>query len=446
MSEQALDLRRSMQIVRRHKRIFGAIVLLGLLLGTAYAVLKPPMLTSTALVVLGQTPASNSQAAGAASGTDSYVATQVVIASSVPVLSLALPHVSPAMELQTLEGKVQVKSVTVSILSFSATGETAAEAEATANAVANSYVAYVTPASSPVGHVPARVLQSATSASGTKLPERIVIFGLLGALAGALVGFVTSLAIGRNERRLTGRDAIANSIGAPVLASLPVAHPSDAAAWAKLLDEYQPGVVHAWGLTKMLRQFGVAEIGVNNGARDSGASLTVLSLSTDPRALALGPQLAAFAASLGIPTALVIGPQQDMIITATLRTACAAQAQAAAGRHKPLRLVVSDDGHLGRLRAGFVVVVAVVDGRAPRMPDTVRTSATVLGVSAGVATAEQLARAATAAAADDREIIGILVADPDSGDQTTGRIPRLTPAMPRPLPTRVTDVPTEIRQ
>ena len=42
-----------------------------------------------------------------------------------------------------------------------------------------------------------------------------------------------------------------------------------------------------------------------------------------------------------------------------------------------------------------------------------RTTATVLGVSAGAATAEQLARVAVVAAADGREITGILVADPD---------------------------------
>ena len=52
MSQQALDLRRSMQIVRRYKVLVGVVVVLGILAGGAYAVLKPPMLTSTALVVL----------------------------------------------------------------------------------------------------------------------------------------------------------------------------------------------------------------------------------------------------------------------------------------------------------------------------------------------------------------------------------------------------------
>ena len=54
-----------------------------------------------------------------------------------------------------------------------------------------------------------------------------------------------------------------------------------------------------------------------------------------------------------------------------------------------------------------------------------RTTATVLGVSAGAATAEQLARVAASAAADGRDIAGILVADPDPADHTTGRLPQL---------------------
>jgi hypothetical protein len=349
------------------------------------------------------------------------------------------------MSLQTLQTRVQVTSVADSILSISASGGTAEQAEATANAVANSYIAYVGAAASPVGHVSASMLESATTATGSKLPTQIVIFGLLGVLAGALVAFVISLAISRNGRRLVERDAIANSIGVPVLASIPVGHPSDAASWARLLEEYEPGAVYAYGLSQLLWQFGATDMGASNGARGSGSSLTVLSVSTDPGALALGPQLAAFAAARGIPTALVIGPQQDMDVIATLRTACAAAAQPG-GQRRPLRLIVSDDGHLGQLRAAFVVVVTVVDARAPRMPDTVQTSATVLGVSAGAATAEELARAATAAAVDGREVAGILVADPEPSDQTTGRIPQLARPTRRQMPTRAKDVPTEIRR
>jgi capsular polysaccharide biosynthesis protein len=444
MSQQALDLRRSAQIVRWHRRIFGFIVVLGLLLGAAYAVIKPPVYTSSALVVLPSAAAADEQAAAAGTGanSDSYIATLVVIGSSDSVLAGALPHVGTPTSLQMLQENVQVKSLTGSIISFSATGSSVARAEATANAVAGSYIAYVTSGSSPVGRVPAKILESATSATGEKLIERIVLFGLLGALAGALVGFVVSLAIGRGDRRLTERAAIANSIGVPVLASIPVSRPSDPASWAKLLAEYEPGEVPTWVLSKLLQQLGVED----DGANESSLTVTVLSLSCDPRALALGPQIAAFAASRGIPTALVVGPQQDLNTTAPLRTACAAASASAVHGRKQLRLVVSDDGHADLDDAAFVVVVAVVDDRAPLVPDTVPTTATVLGVSAGAVTAEQLARAAMAAAAEGREIFGIVVANPDPGDQSTGRIPRLTPTGRHALPTRANDVHTEIRR
>jgi capsular polysaccharide biosynthesis protein len=437
MSQHALDLKSSIQAVRRHSKLFWAIIVLGLLLGAFYAALKPPPVTSSALVVLPQAGAQSQQVSSGEANTE--VETQVVVAGSAVVLADALPHISPAVSLQTLESRVQVTNPAGSILSFSASGDNAAAAVATANAVAESYITYTTSKHSAAGSVPAKMLQPATTATGKKLPERIAIYGLLGVIAGIIVGFIVAIATNGSDRRLRERDEIANSIGVPVLASVPVARPSDATSWAKLMEEYEPGVVHAWGLTRLLQQLGVAG---SNGT----VSLTVLSLASDPKSLALGPQLAAFAAARGIRTALLMGPQQDTNVTAPLRTACAVSAQSSAGRQERLQLGTREDGdHLGQLDASFIVVVAVVDDRAPVLPNSLRTAATVLGVSAGGATAEQLARAATAAAVSGREVAGILVADPEPGDQSTGRIPRLAPAVQRHLPTRVNDVATEIK-
>jgi capsular polysaccharide biosynthesis protein len=436
MSQHALDLKSSIQAVRLHSKVFFAIIVLGLLLGAAYAVLKPPPVTSAALVVLPQAGAQSQQVSTGEANTE--VETQVVVAGSAVVLADALPHISPAVSLQTLESRVQVTNLAGSILSFSASGGNAAEAEATANAVAESYIAYTTSGDSAAGSVPAKMLQPATSATGKKLPERVAIYALLGVIAGIVVGFIVVIATNGNDRRLRERDAIANSIGVPVLASVPAARAGDAASWAKLMEGYEPGVVHAWALTRLLQQLGVPD---SRGP----VSLTVLSLASDPKALALGPQLAAFAAARGVRTALVMGPQQDTNVTATLRTACAVSEQSSSGRQQRLRLAVSDDGDFGRLDASFVVVVAVVDGRAPVVPHSLRTGVTVLGVSAGGATAEQLARAATAAAVSGQEVAGILVADPEPGDQTTGRIPRLGPPVHRQQPTRVNDVATQIQ-
>jgi capsular polysaccharide biosynthesis protein len=447
MSQQNLDLRKSFQIVRRRKWLFGVVAAVGFLMGAAYAVLTPPMMSSTALVVISGLPASlTNQANTVNADTETGLATEMVIASSDPVLAGALPKVSPPTNsLHALGKRVSVTALAGSdVLSFTATGKTAGQAENTANAVANSYIAYVGTSTNPALHVAAEMVEPATTATASKRPEHIGIYAILGTLAGALVGFVICMALSRSNRRLVQRDEIANSIAVPVLASIPVERPSGPASWVRLLEEYEPDPVHAYWLTKLLRQFGLADY-KTGGTTVNASSLTVLSLASDPTALALGPQLVAFASACGIPTALVVGPQQDMNVTASLRTACAAWAQTASGHGKPLQLIVTEDDRVDHVSAAFTVAVVVIDGQDPRVPPTAPTTATVLGVSAGGATAEELARVATATAADGRDIYGILVANPDAGDQTTGRIPRLSPAR-RALPTRVNGLTTEIRR
>src|SRR5580692_8360242 len=151
MSQENLDLRRSIQAARRHKKLIGGVVALGIILGAGYAYLSPPLLSSTALVVFTDESSQSSQAAAA--GVDPGLATQVVVAASDPVLVDALPHISLPISLQTLQSRVSVASVNSSnVLSFTATGTTAGQAEATADAVANSYIAYVGAASGASGN------------------------------------------------------------------------------------------------------------------------------------------------------------------------------------------------------------------------------------------------------------------------------------------------------
>jgi capsular polysaccharide biosynthesis protein len=458
MSQQALDLRKSMQILRRRKLLVAVMVLLAILGGVAYAVVEPPTLSSTALVALSA-PAASQQQQTTTTGIDPFTATQEVVAGSYQVLAYALAHVRPAMSLDDLRRHVQVSSPSTDIISITANGSNTADVEATANAVANSYIHYVASPQSVVGHLRAQLLESANLATGPSRLERFVIFGLLGGLGGALIGVIVALAVGRNDRRLRARDEIANSVGIPVLASVPVAHPSSAGAWTKLLEDYKPTAVHSWQLRTALQQLGLARLGFGRSAYDDGRvsvyngadggrfSLVVLSLSSDPAAMALGPQLAAFAASQEIPTSLVIGPQQDAAATATLRTACAAQLSETSMRHGLLRVTSYNEGSIDvQPDTALVIVVAVVDSRAPKMPETMRTNATVMGVSAGAATAEQLARAAVVAASDGREITGILVADPDPDDQTTGRIPQMNRPARRVRPSRLRGIVTEIRR
>jgi capsular polysaccharide biosynthesis protein len=436
MSAQALDLRRAARIVRRKKKLVGAVAALGLLAGVGYALMNPPAYTSSALVVVSSSV---------------NISTQTVIATSDPVFSLALrssPALrtsDPGLSLPALHNRVQAKRVTSQLMSIDAQGQTAAQAEDAANAVARGYASYVDSANSPVGQVPTRILQPATLAAGGSLTTHVLGAAGPGVVLGALIGAIIAVAIGRSDRRLRERDEIADSVGIAVLASVRIGHPSDATGWAKLLETYEPEAVDAWRLRKILRQLGL--VGATTGDPGAGreSSVAMLSLASDRDALALGPQLAAFAASLGIPTALVVGPQQDPNTAATLRAACAAE-QGPSRRSRNLIIAVSDRNHASQLPGGVLtIVVAVVDGQSPRVADTMGAATTVLGVTSGAVTAEQLARVAASAASAGRDVAGILVADPDPADQTTGRIPQVARPGLRRAPTRMTGSMTETR-
>ena len=427
MSDQVLDLSRSVHLIRRHLIWVLVAAAVGLGAGSWYGLRHPPMVSSTALVEL---PASIKD-----------VTTQAVIADSDNVLAGALASIRPAVSLQTLQSRVHVTNLTANVLSISAEGTTPTQAERTANAVARSFVSYVGTSKGAVGRVLAQVLEPATTASGRSPQLWIAITAGTGALLGALIGAIGAIAFGRRDRRLQLRDQIADAIGVPVLASLRVLRPADAAGWTRLLDDYQPSASDAWRLVNLLRPLGipdVAKIGANGRGR---FSVMVLSLISDRRALALGPQLAVFAARQGVPTALVIGAGKDARVTAALRTACAAVPSP--NRSGRLRVAVADHSYDDvPADAALTVVVVAVDDLSPQLANAIRTHATVLGVSAGAATAEQLARVAASAASEGHQIEGILISDPDETDQTTGRLPQLSRPARRLHPTRVTGVPT----
>jgi len=418
VSPQVLDTRRFLHTLRRHRKLVGFAVVLGLVGGAAFTVTRPPLYSAKALVELPG---------------EQYIQTQVVVAISDNVLVGAMPNINPAVPLATLRHEVTATSLTTEIVQIAAQGTTAAQAESVANAVANSYVSFLSSPSAPGGKVVGHLLDSASTAARTPLSSRLLLYCGLGALLCGLIGSLIALSIDRADRKLWERDAIADAIGVPVIASVPVAHPSSAAGWRKLLEGYDPGVVHGWTLRKALHHLDLIDV---RGGR--GASLTVLSLSSDPGAVALGPQLAVFAASLGIPTALVIGPRNDTNAMATLCAACTVTPVVSSGSGR-LQITVGDDEDADSPRAAaLTIVAAVVDDQASQVAQVMRTTATVLGVSAGVATAEQLARVAISAASDGRDIAGIVVADPDSADQTTGRLPEPSRPTQRRLPTRRT--------
>ena len=156
------------------------------LAGAVFAALSPPMLTSETAVLIPNTL---------------HPATQVAIASSSPVLASALRSIDPATSLGSLRGRVQVRGVTSRVILIGAKGQTAATAEHTANAVADSYIAH---ANGPRRMRP-QVLDPAAIARGTPLPARLLVTAGLGTLLGALIGVFGTLVFGRRDRRLRER-------------------------------------------------------------------------------------------------------------------------------------------------------------------------------------------------------------------------------------------------
>jgi len=173
MSQQAPDLPRSVQIIGRYRTLVGMMAVLGLLAGAVFAALNPPASTSTALVAF---TAPRCPAAAFCGG---------------PMFS---PDYIAATVLTTLPGGVQIELVTGTVLAVSATAGTAAEAEASADGAARSYLAY-TASLNYLGERPsARILVPATIATGTTPPKQVFGEALLGAVLGALAGIIAALA------------------------------------------------------------------------------------------------------------------------------------------------------------------------------------------------------------------------------------------------------------
>jgi capsular polysaccharide biosynthesis protein len=198
MKQQTVGVSRFRQFVLMG--VVGEVAVVGLVAGIVFAALHTPLLTSTAAVLL-PLPSQGAQVATGNGAPYAYTATQEVIADSDPVLAAALPDARPAMSLAELRGDVQIKSLTNAVMTVSAEGRVAADAEATANAVARSYMDYVSGAGSPAGSVRAVVLNWATSATGRPLPASLLIAGGFGALYGAIAGAIGALAFGWADRR-----------------------------------------------------------------------------------------------------------------------------------------------------------------------------------------------------------------------------------------------------
>jgi hypothetical protein len=204
-------------------------------------------------------------------------------------------------------------------------------------------------------------------------------------------------------------------MGLPVLASVTADLCTRAEDWGELIDSYEPGTVDTWSLRRLLRDLDVGE-------SDPPATVRVVSFAQDEIAMAAGVQMAVFAAGIGISTTLLAGDQPAV---EPLRAACAFLARADLPE-RLLNFVEPDPVDSPGGGSDLTVTVVVVDRGRPRFEMTGR-DITLLAISAGFATSDDLARMALAAIDAGTILDGIIVVNPDLHDFTTGAVSKRAP-------------------
>lgn len=253
-----------------------------------------------------------------------------------------------------------------------------------------------------------QVLQRATTASG-RSATGIALVVLLGGLGGLIVGVAVVLIMHRRDRRLWSRHALAEAVGSPVLLSLKVPDRRSSTEWLEALASYEPASVEQWNVRRALREL--------DSADREGSAVVVLTLAGDRPAVTMATEVALTMATAGVSTLFALVDE----------TASASDLDVACGRFASSRTAPRPDlevmsgwpsGQGGDLTVTTLVVDA--DDPTPTLP-TGTDGVVVLAVSAGFASAEQLAKVAIAVSDRGQGISGLFVANPSPEDESTGR-------------------------
>jgi capsular polysaccharide biosynthesis protein len=287
----------------------------------------------------------------------------------------------------------------------------------------------------------ASVIGFAGPATRPRPVVRMVVYALLFAVL--FVGLAASVvvALARRDRRLRTRDEMADALGSPVIGSVRSHRVRTTAAWSELLESYLPSPVDAWSLRQVLDRIGAGSLlavaGGLDRVRTSQLVVVVVVPADDPGALAVAGQLASHTASLGVSTHLT-ARQRHAAADALWATSSGAGGARPGLTVDPPRAVDGDTSS-----ADLVLELTVVDREQPVLPDLRHADAIVLIVSSGTATEDDLARIAVVAYESGGRFRGIVVADPDSLDRTTGRLLQAQRAVEPPMPRKLTGVETD---
>ena len=417
MTDGLPDLSSSLSILRQHWRVLIAIASAGVVVATAWGLVQHPDQRAVALVKLPP-------GASAPPGPSRDVKTEVVIATSVPVLKAAGATLRPPMTPQTLKAHVRASAVGTEIVRIEARMPAGAKAVQVANAVASSFVTHTKAESAELvrgyhstnetdaGQLLAflalgstEVLQPAIRTSPRSLSSMLMTDAAM-ALVAVVFAVLFVLIHWRSDKRLRSRDEIANAVGAPILGSLVTECPKNTAGWIRRLNHEEPCSPSTGSARRIL-------VELLRSPPDRTTRIDVLTFAGDRDSACAAVDIALTAAEQGIPTGLVLtGPDSQEPV---------AKAVAAAGTQQGGLVFGADllDPSLEHVQ--LLLNVMVVD--AHTVPTLDSGADTILVVSPGAASIDLLTRVAHASHRPSRGIAGVILVNSDPDDTSAGLSP-----------------------
>ncbi|MFW5473897.1 Wzz/FepE/Etk N-terminal domain-containing protein [Knoellia sp. CPCC 206450] len=291
----------------------------------------------------------------------------------------------------------------------------------------------------------ASVIQPASKGEREGYATDVLLNVLGGATALTLLAAAVVVMTNKRDPKLRSRDELADSVGIPVVASVRARPPRSAGAWLDLLRGYDPDSTDGWALRRLLHSL-VADVEADRGAHGP-VVVVVLSFGDDAGGLTVGPQIAAFAASTGLAAELVA--MQEHRSATHLWAACShtprhdeaplpLAVSTAQGRPGAHAAVLSDEEGDPEQVALSVRVVVLDRDRPEPDPAVVDGHVALFAVSSAAATRRNLADAVVAVDRLGLDVVGLVVANPDPFDRTTGRLVTVQARGPLARPTWIT--------
>lgn len=494
MTEQVLDVRGWLRLVRRFWRIVAVFVVLGVAAAAAYVHWVVPGYQASSLVLLPTTASSGSGTTPSARS----VTTDARIAVSAAVLVPAGREIDRSLDLPALQRAVSADSTANSVLRITARSSSAREAEALANAVANQLVTFVanngsTSASNVVAalHSEDRQLtaqlndaQGELTAAKKQLTadqgtggRRSTDTSLVNTLSSEVSSLNLQLDAVKAQTTQAALVEIAANQGTEVIQKATSATPPSVTSRALPLGLGALGgllvgslVVLAWyrrnprlrtrdGLAEAVGAPVVSSLALPK--RRTPGDWAALFESYAPSALeqwtvrralreigagedrgrqltvlALAGDRGGMAQAAHVAVAMAdSGTSTAFAVTAGDEGSTALRAACARlvgeGRHPRADLTILESATAPAEEAQLVVELVVVDPEHPTPERAGRPgTVVVLAVSSGFPSAEELAGTAIAAADGGRPVEAVLVVNPTSADRTAGRFAETSPARP----------------